>query len=100
MSWKQRGGRRYYYRSSGAKRAYFGRGAAAQDAAQHDDAKRKLRAHTRAEMELTRRQFLSADVAVRSFVHMAAAMTQGMLVAAGYHRHDRGDWRRRQRNPN
>jgi len=95
MSWKQRGSKRYYYRSDGRKKHYLGRGEAADCAAALDAAKRTEREQASADRELTRRQFLVADRAVRSFVDMAATLIDATLVTAGYYRHDRGAWRRR-----
>ena len=95
MSWKQRGAQRYYYRSDGRKKHYLGRGDAADYAASLDTAKRTEREQAAADHELTRRQFLVADHAVRSFVDMAATLIDAAFVTAGYYRHDRGPWRRR-----
>lgn len=95
MGWKNRGRKRYYYRSQGGKKVYLGRGPAAEAAARHDTARRELVVQARAELELTRRQFLQAEGAVRSFLDFTATLVGGALVAAGYHRHDRGEWRSR-----
>lgn len=95
MGWKIRGRKRYYYGLRGGKKVYFGRGPTAEAAARHDAARRELHMQTRAELELTRRQFLQAEGAVRSFLDFAATLAGGALVAAGYHRHDRGEWRSR-----
>ena len=97
MSWKFRGKCKFYYRSQGSAKLYFGRGAAATEAAAHDEARRESRDQSRREQELTRREFMQADVVVRQFVDWAAELASAGLISAGYHRHDRGRWRVRSR---
>lgn len=97
MSWKIRGPHKYYYRSQGSAKLFFGRGAAAIEAAAHDEARRESRDQSRREHELTRREFMHVDAVVRRFMEWAAELAEAELIAAGYHRHDRGSWRIRSR---
>ena len=97
MAWQQRGSQRYYYRGGGGRKAYLGRGAAAQLAAENDDARRVLDEDVRRCQEVARRQLLAADFAVRAFVETATMIAEGTLLVAGFHRHDRGEWRLRRK---
>ncbi len=97
MSWKVRGRHKYFYRSQGSTKLFFGQGAAATEAAAHDEARRESRDQARREQELTRREFMQADAVVRHFVNWAAELARAGLITAGYHRHDRGRWRFRNR---
>lgn len=99
MSYEMRGSHRYYYRARKVDgrvvKEYVGHGpgaeaTAAQDAAARDD---RLAA---AEYRRVRRSQLNdldrvADVAGASI----ETLLRASLVAAGYHRHHRGEWRRR-----
>lgn len=95
MGWKQRGRKRYYYRSEGGRKLYLGRGEAAQYAASHAAASRTQREQALAEETNTRQSFAAADVSVRSFVDAAGTLIEAAFLAAGYYRHARGAWRRR-----
>ena len=100
MGWERRSrGGRYYTRSRrvGGRvlREYLGSGLVAELAARLDAEERAER-RERAEAERADRARLEgADRQLAEFCDVAEALARGALLLAGYHRHDRGDWRRR-----
>jgi hypothetical protein len=100
MSWEQRNGRGRYYTHSDREngrivRKYYGKGELGQLAADLDTIERQTR--------LLQREVRAAEVdwiaaiegpVVDSSRAVDLAVTCELLVA-GYHRHDRGPWRRR-----
>ncbi len=102
MAWekRQRGGL-YYTRSRrvGGRvvREYLGMGALAEALAQQD-AEARARRRERAAAERRARE---ADAALEGLVDELCAnldtLTHATLMLAGYHRHHRGDWRRRRK---
>ena len=100
MAWETRArGTRYYTRTrrvNGRRvREYVGRGSVGELAEREDRARREARVAARAER--LRRQ--EEDRAVRDLIvgieRQAATLVAITLVAAGYHRPKRGQWRRR-----
>ena len=100
MAWekRQRGGL-YYTRSRRVGRRvvreYLGTGPLAEALARQDaEARARRRERTAAE-----RRAREADAALEGLVDELGVgvdtLTQATLVLAGYHRHHRGDWRRR-----
>ena len=99
MAWEARGGSRYFYKVSRdggrVRRLYLGTGPVAELAAQDAElrrAERQARARSQARLE-------AAEAASRELVELADLLARAALVAAGYHRHDRGAWRRRRERP-
>ncbi len=105
MSWQQRGDKRYYYRHAWiggrAVRIYAGAGVAGERAAD-DDAQRREQAESdaRFERQLEQRR-LAAEAPLAQLCQRTDQLVHACLLAAGYHQHDRGHWRRRRerRNP-
>ena len=99
MSWQKRGQQRYYYRSlrvGGRVRCrYFGRGAAAEFVAVEDQLHRLevLEARERRRAALARQR--AVDAALDRLCEMTSLLAQAVLLAAGYHQHARGVWRKR-----
>jgi len=100
MAWETRArGGRYYtrWRKVGGRvvREYVGRGLVGERAAREDALRRAARALATA----ARRRDRLAAQAVRDLVLGLDALTNTLtattLTAAGYHRHDRGHWRKR-----
>lgn len=99
MGWETRRGKRYYYQASRVDgrvvKRYLGAGEFAEAMAGIDE----LDAHRRqveAEAERAERAALDAlqqDVA--DACDLVEQLTRAVLVVAGYHRHDRGEWRKR-----
>ena len=99
MAWEARGGGRYYYKVSRdggrVRRLYLGNGPVAELAAQDAElrrAERQARARSQARLE-------AAEAASQELAELTDLLAQVALVAAGYHRHDRGTWRRRRERP-
>jgi hypothetical protein len=99
MPWEQVGRRRYYYRSlwvSGRPvRRYMGTGPAAELAAAVDDLRRLERAVADREREAEQARLRQAEAPLLKLCVATDLLARSALVAAGYHRHDRGAWRRR-----
>ena len=99
MAWQNRDGGSYYYRSvrlNGRVRCwYFGRGPAAEVAAVEVVLFQleRLVARERRRAALAPQQ--AADAALDRLCEMTSVLARAALLAAGYHRHDRGAWRRR-----
>jgi hypothetical protein len=100
MAWEtRRNGRRYYYRvrrvNGRVVREYVGTGPAAEAAAALDSAHRQLKQLGRAERaakDAADRE-LEADLSLLD--DLANLFARAALEAAGYHRHARGQWRKR-----
>lgn len=89
----------YYYRSERVngqpRRMYVGTGLAAQLAAQLDDIAREQQALDRAQAERLRAEAQELDDQVGRVDELAELLCRAAMLAAGYHRHHRGEWRKR-----
>ncbi len=99
MAWEARGGGRYYYKVSRdggrIRRLYLGNGPVADLAARDAElrrAERQARARSQARLE-------AAEAASRELAELTDLLARAALVAAGFHRHDRGTWRRWRERP-
>ncbi len=100
MSWETRAnGKKYYTRSrrEGGKirREYVGGGTLGELAAKLDEIERDSRL---LEAQLTRearRQVEELEEAMAEFDEIADKIGRGLLIVAGYHQHNRSEWRRR-----
>ena len=101
MCWIQRGTNRYYIRShrEGAtvRRVHLGSGPVAQAAADLDAARRLEREQDRSAWAAAESARDAADIPLEELDRLVALLVRAELVAAGYHRYDRGPWRRRRR---
>lgn len=92
MGWVKRGNRKYYYRSRRVNgrvvKEYLGCGPEAEEAARRDAAEREYRKKSAALAAVNN------ELKERTKLLIAATM-----YAAGYHRHDRGRWRKRRVKP-
>ena len=100
MAWETRRGRgRYFTRSKrvGKRviREYLGTGPAAELAAELDALERAARAAAAATWRTERARLEELDAAVAAFDRSVEALARAALLAAGYHQHHRGEWRRR-----
>jgi hypothetical protein len=99
MPWEQVGRRRYYSRSEWAAgravRRYVGTG----PAAAADDLRRLERVIGARERRAEQDRHREAETPLLELCGLTDLLTRVALVAAGYHRHDRGAWRRRGRQP-
>ena len=100
MSYEARGSHRYYYRARKVDgrvvKEYVGHGPAAEVMAAQDEASRVER-RAAAEVRRTRQsQLTDLDRVTDATGASIETLLRASLVAAGYHRHHRGEWRRRQ----
>jgi hypothetical protein len=99
MAWERRGGGTYFYHSyrvgGRVRKAYLGKGPAATLAVDMIDERRETRAAERAWL---REELVRLEPQERTMAALEAGcdvLVAATLTAAGYHRHDRGVWRRR-----
>ena len=101
MAWDRRG---YYYRSqkSGGRvlREYYGAGEDAALIAQLDELGREEREARRAALRAEQAELDALDAKVKALVDLTDLAARAALAAAGYHRHKRGEWRRKRRGKN
>ena len=99
MAWEQRGNRTYYYRSRkiGGRviKEYIGGGVAGMLAEREDTARRRKRQAADAALRKEQDAIAAATTAHDELSRAADALMTAALVAAGFHRHDRGHWRKR-----
>lgn len=98
MPWEYRRRRKYYYavRRYGSKviKTYYGSGIPGQLAEQADIEER----HDRQRERMWRRDVRHAEQALLDFSDALDVLQRAELVAAGYHQHDRGQWRQKRRS--
>ena len=100
MSWERRArGGRYYTRSrrKGGRivREYIGTGPTAEMVARYDALERERLAIERASVSARRAADAELERAVAEADQTAELMARLALIAAGYHRHHGGEWRKR-----
>jgi hypothetical protein len=99
MGWETRArGGHYYTRSrrSGRRvvREYVGSGRVAELHAALDEQERSARLARKREERRERERYVTADNLLDEFVNLARLYCDAEFVIAGFHRHDRGEWRR------
>jgi predicted component of type VI protein secretion system len=96
MPWDKRG---YYYRKKriGARvvSEYVGRGFPGQLAAGEDEMARNERAQAQASTQAAQQKAEALDQNIAAADELISAAMNEALEAAGYHRHARGQWRKR-----
>ena len=100
MAWEMRGrSGPYYTRSRRVQgrvvREYIGRGRVAELAAQLDALEREERQLRCRQLALERERLRGFDAALDGLCEATDLLVAAVLVQAGYHRHNRGEWRRR-----
>ena len=99
MAWEQRGNQAYYYRSvrSGGRvvKEYASGGFLGALAAEFDAEERAERDAKRRRLAAEQARWADLEQPARELDDLAELLTAAMLLVAGYHRHDRGEWRRR-----
>ena len=100
MAWETRArGTRYYTRSRTVDgrvlREYVGGGLVGELAAMQDAERRAEREAKASAWRKTAEQLAKLDASVASMGAVVKDATVAALQAAGYHQHDRGEWRRR-----
>jgi hypothetical protein len=100
MAWEAVNGRRYYYRTlrvgGRPRRVYVGAAGspAAELAAAADDLRRLGREVATRERRAERERLRDTEAPLLALCELTDVLTRAALLAAGYHRHDRGEWRR------
>ena len=99
MAWEQRGNRSYYYRSvrSGTRvtKEYAGGGLMGVLAAEFEAERQEQRAYEADRRRRERATWAALEQPARELDDLAELLAATALTLAGYHRHDRGEWRRR-----
>jgi hypothetical protein len=100
MGWEtRRGGGSYYTRSrkvgSRIIREYVGTGLVAELAAEQDAEARAEKLAERERLQHEAARWASAKVPMTELSELLDGLTAAALIAAGYHRHHRGAWRKR-----
>lgn len=103
MGWKLRGRRRYYYRSvrdgSKVRSLYVGGEGLMPEIQNLEEIEHQARL-ARAQQRQREREDAQIDQAFEEELDEIVASVRGatadLLAAAGYHQHDRGEWRKRQ----
>ena len=101
MPWSQRGSRSYFYvtqRVNGRpRRVYVGAGgsAAATLAAADADQRRLAREAAARERHAEQARHQEVEAPLVRLCAVSDVLTRAALLTAGFHRHDRGQWRRR-----
>jgi hypothetical protein len=100
MAWETRNGRGAYYtrsRRQGRRvvREYLGKGMVAELAAVLDARDQAERREKRQALARERERLEAADEPLAELCRLTDLLARGALLAAGYHQHARGHWRRR-----
>lgn len=100
MAWETRKGRgRYYTRSvrvgGRVRREYLGSGEAAELIAALDTHERAEREAERQERQQEAEEAAAAAAPLNAFCELTELLARAALLSAGYHRHQRGEWRKR-----
>ena len=99
MSWERRKGRDYYYRGvrerKKVRKIYFGGGPEAVEAARVDA---ERRAQEQAE-RMERAEVETLDAQMDQLCRLVQRLMTAVLYSAGFHQHDRGEWRKRRGHP-
>ncbi len=97
MGWENRNGRLYYYRKERVGRQvfsrYVGRGPLADVLAGKDASARRKRKQDRLARQHEREDNARVDTEIDSIGALLNMLTEGALVAAGFHKH-KGQWRK------
>ena len=100
MAWQEVDGRRYYYRGrrlcGRTRRVYVGPAGspAAELAATADHLRRLGREAAARERQAEQARHREAEAPLLDLCELTDVLARAALVLAGYHRHDRGEWRR------
>jgi hypothetical protein len=102
MPWGQRGNRRYYYRSvrrnGRVHKDYIGIGLVAEYAAEMDALQRAERNKAAQAWRQQRERMDAIEVQLQTWWNAGNVLLKAHLYEKGYHRHDRGQWRKWREN--
>ncbi len=105
MPWQRVRDRQYFYRhrreGGTSRRIYVGAAGspAAELAAAADDLRRLGKEIEARERREERSRFREAEAPLLALCEVTTLLTRAALAAAGFHQHDRGEWRRRREHP-
>ena len=99
MAWEERNGRRYYYHSRriGGEviRDYYGNGRVAELMANLVDIRKMRESEQREAERAMREQANKEDDQLFELFDGIQALADAECIAAGYHKHNRSNWRKR-----
>jgi hypothetical protein len=99
MSREQRGEKQYYYRHAWidgrSVRSYVGAGEVGEKAATADALRRIEKAIEVRQQRQEQERRAAAEAPLARLCEQMDLLVQAALLAAGFHRHDRGEWRRK-----
>jgi hypothetical protein len=100
MCWVSRGDKRYYYRmhrlpGGHFHREYIGSGPEAELAAALDAHRRRQQQAQREALRADREAWERAAAVLDELIASSDVLVQVCLLIAGFHQHQRGEWRRR-----
>ena len=100
MGWERRDrGGRYYTRSRKVQgrvvREYVGTGPVAEMIAEIDNTKLAQRVARREALRAEQKRMASVEAPVSDLCDIGDLVARAALMLAGYHRHKRGEWRKR-----
>ena len=99
MAWETRRGRPYYYRSrrEGERvvKEYLGGGPVAEAKATLEQIDRERRQEAREQGQADREGLDALDQEIAALYEDVETALRATLAACGYHRHQRGEWRKR-----
>jgi hypothetical protein len=100
MPWESRNGRGRYYTQSyregnRVRRRYIGQGPYAAQIAQADAFQKRRLNDAKLELREAENQIRQVESRMKDFHDSVELLSRASLIAAGYHRHDRGEWRKR-----
>ena len=95
MAWE----RGYYYRvrkrDGRVRREYFGKGEVAELVAQMDAVERERRELAALELRQEKEALAQVEAEMKAVEAQTVLVTRVALLAAGFHQHTRGEWRKR-----
>ena len=99
MAWEQRGTKGYYYRSvrhgRRVTRTYIASGTFGMLAAELDAEERAERQAKAEAWQQARKEMETIDAQLTAWWDDSSTLVNAWLLAHGYYRHHRGDWRKR-----
>ena len=104
MRWETRArGGRYYTRSKKVngrvEREYVGAGRVAELVAEMDAIEREKRHRDASALRQEKAELAALDAELKALAERTELVARAALLAAGFHRHKRGEWRRRREQP-
>lgn len=103
MAWERRGKGKYYYRSlrlnGRVVKEYVGAGPAAEEIAKLDADARRMAAAEKAAWREKMAKYAEITAMIIELEQWSKLLIEAHMYAAGYHRQNRGPWRKKRRKP-